>query len=149
MTTATTTAPPARTLIAGHRAAPIIGLCVLGAGLSIASGAIHLQLWHEYYRHIKTGHMNVLFLVQWILCFAGGLAVLAMRNLLAVLADAALLAGTFIGYLLARYHGGGLFGFALPSNFGSWQASWSMTVEIAGTIVLLATAVAMAQRKAD
>jgi energy-converting hydrogenase Eha subunit C len=132
-------------VISGHRETPILALCVLGAALSIASGAIHVHLWNEYYRNIKTGHMNVLFLFQWILCFVGAAAVLVMRNVLATVATGLLLAGTFLGYLLARYHGGGLFGFALPSNFGSWEATWSMVVEIIGTVVLLATAALMAK----
>ena len=70
MTTAQHVSSPNRT-IAATRSLPLVALCALGAGLLIASGVIHLHLWNEYYRHIKTGHMNVLFLVQWILCFVG------------------------------------------------------------------------------
>jgi hypothetical protein len=133
-------------VFATHRATPILALCALAAGLTIASGSIHLYLWDHFYRHITTGHLNALFLVQWILCFVGAVVVLVMRNLLAVLANAALLAGTFIGFLIAKYHGGGLFGFAIP-GFSSWETQWTTVVEIAGTVVLLATAALMAKRR--
>lgn len=129
-----------------HRSTPILALCALAAGLTVASGAIHLYLWDHFYRHITTGHMDTLFLLQWILCFAGAIALLVMRNLLAVLASAALLAGTFIGFLVAKYHHGGLFGFAIP-GFSSWETTWTTIVEVAGTVVLLATAALMARRR--
>ena len=126
-----------------------LSLCLVGAACLVASGAIHLHLWNQYYRHITTGHMNDLFLVQWILCFVGAAAVLSLRNLLAVGAGAALLAGTFVGYLLARYHAGGLFGFALPNNFSSSDATWAMVVEIAGTVILAAAALRFVRRRSS
>ncbi|HEX3707566.1 MAG TPA: hypothetical protein VHV76_13140 [Mycobacteriales bacterium] len=140
--TARSTASPRRVVVQPHSGVALLALCTLGAGLTIASGAIHLDLWNSFYRHIHTGHMNDLFLVQWILCFVGGAALLAMRNLLAVVANAALLAGTFIGFLIAKYHQGGLFGFAIP-GFSSWQTRWTTGTEIAGTVILLVTAVMM------
>lgn len=139
MTTAQHMSSPNRT-IAPTRSLPLVALCALGAGLLIASGVIHLHLWNEYYRHIKTGHMNVLFLIQWILCFLGAAALLAMRNLLAVAAAGALMAGTFIGYLIARYHSGGLFGFYLGPHFSSGWATSALVVEIAGTALMTVTA---------
>jgi hypothetical protein len=144
MTTATTSAPTSRTVVSGHREMPIVALCVLAAGLSVISGAIHLHLWNEVYRHISNGHLDTLFLVQSILCFVGAAAVLAMRNILAVVADAALLIGTYIGYLITRYHG--WFGFNPGKGIATSQATWSMIVEIVGTVVLLATAALMAKR---
>lgn len=145
MTTATApTTSRTRVVIEPHRGLTLLVLCALGAGLTIASGAIHLYLWDHFYRHITTGHMNTLFVVQWILCFVGAAALLAMRNLLAVLANAGLLAGTFIGFLIAKYHHGGLFGFAIP-GFSSWETHWTTVVEIAGTVILLATAALMAR----
>jgi hypothetical protein len=135
-------------VFSSHRTNPILLLCVVGAGLTVGSGAIHLYLWDHFYRHITTGHMNALFLVQWILCFVGAAALLAMRNLLAVLATAALLAGTFIGFLIAKYHHGGLFGFAIP-GFSSWETQWTTVLEIVGTVVLLATAALMARRPSN
>jgi hypothetical protein len=125
-----------------------LGLCAVGAGLTIASGAIHLYLWNDFYRHITTGHMNELFLAQSILCFVGAAALLAMRNLLAVVANAALLAGTFIGFLIAKYHGGGLFGFAIP-GLNTWETQWTTVVEIVGTVVLLGLAALMLRSDSD
>lgn len=145
MTTATTSAPASRTVVAGHREMPIVALCVVAAALTIGSGAIHVYLWGHIYRHITTGHMNTLFLAQWILCFVGAIALLVTRNLLAALANAALLAGTFIGFLIAKYHQGGLFGFAIP-GFSSWETQWTTVIEVAGTVVLLTTAALMAKR---
>jgi hypothetical protein len=147
--TETTTAPATRNaIIAPHRSASILTLCIVGAAMAGTSGGIHLYLWNHFYRHnayAQEHHMNTLFLVQWILCFLGVLALLVMRNLLASIATAALLTGTFIGYLIARYHGGGLFGFDLPSDFGSWEATWSMIVEIIGAVALVVTAGLMAR----
>lgn len=147
-TTTSTTAPTSsrgRLVITPHRDARLIALCVVGAGLTVASGAIHLQLWNELYRHITVGHMNTLFLLQWIACFVGAAALLVMRNLLAVVANAALLAGTFTGFLIAKYHSGGLFGFGIP-GLNTWQAQWTTVVEIVGTLVLLTTAVLMVRQ---
>jgi membrane protein YqaA with SNARE-associated domain len=143
VTTATASAPLTRTVVSGHRSLPIVGLCVVGAGLSVASGAIHLHLWNEVYRHISNGHLNALFLIQAILCFVAAAAVLAMRNILAVVATAALLIGTYIGYLITRYHG--WFGFDPGKGIATTDAKWSMVLEIVGTIVLLATAALMAR----
>jgi hypothetical protein len=145
VTTATTSAPLTRTVVSGHREAPILALCVLGAGLSVASGAIHLHLWNEVYRHISNGHLDTLFLVQSILCFVAAAAILVMRNILAVVASAALLIGTYAGYLITRYHG--WFGFDPGKGIATSQAAWSMVVEIVGTVVLLATAALMARNR--
>jgi hypothetical protein len=133
--TTTVTTPSHRTsgIAARHREVPVIALCVIGAALMITSGAIHLHV----------GHMNVLFGFQFVLAFVGAAALLGLRNLLAVVAGALLLAGTFVGYVIARYHHGGLFGFYLGPTFSSWEATWSMISEIAGTVVLLVTAAVM------
>jgi tryptophan-rich sensory protein len=138
----------AQRVAAPHREISVVALCVIGAALMVTSGAIHLHLWNDFYRHIHTGHLNVLFMFQWILCFVGAAALLGMRNLLAAVAGALLLAGTFVGYLIARYHHGGLFGFYLGPTFSSWEATWSMISEIAGTVVLLVTAAVMSRSRA-
>jgi hypothetical protein len=142
------TTPQSRVANTGGRSL-VLALCVLGAGLMVASGAIHLHLWNEYYRHIKTGHMNVLFMVQLILAFVGAAAVLALRNRLAVAAGGLLMAGTAIGYLIARYHKGGLFGFYLGPNFSSSDATWSLIVEIAATVVFAISAAVMTRAASD
>jgi hypothetical protein len=130
-------------VLEAHRGIPLLALCAIGAGLSVASGAIHLHLWNEFYSDIKNGHLNVLFLVQAILCFVGAAAVLTMRNILAAVATAALLVGTYGGYLITRYHG--WFGFDPGSGIDTSWATWSMVTEIAGTVVLITTAVLMAR----
>lgn len=133
-------------IVTAHRELPVVGLCVIGAGLSVASGAIHLHLWNEFYRHISNGHLDVLFMIQAILCFVGAAAVLLLRNILAAVATAALLIGTYGGYLITRYHG--WFGFDPGSGIDTSWASWAMITEIAGTVLLAAAAVLMARRPA-
>jgi hypothetical protein len=130
-------------VLEAHRGIPLLALCAIGAGLSVASGAIHLHLWNEFYSDIKNGHLNVLFLIQAILCFVGAAAILAMRNILAAVATAVLLIGTYGGYLITRYHG--WFGFDPGSGIDTSWATWAMITEIAGTVVLIATAVMMAR----
>jgi hypothetical protein len=138
------TAPPQRGLtravVTPSRDGLIVALCLVGAALLVVSGLIHLHLWHGPYRHLTLGHMNTLFVIQWVLCFVGAAALLVMRNLLAVLAAAGLMAGTFIGYLISRYHTGGLFGFYLGSHYSSSDATWALRVEITGTVLMLITA---------
>jgi hypothetical protein len=128
-----------------HRDLPVLALCVVGAGLAVASGAIHLHLWDEVYRDIHNGHLNVLFLVQAIGCFVAAAAVLAMRNVLAAVGTAALLIGTYVGYLITRYHG--WFGFDPGKAIDTKWATWSMITEIAGGVVLVAAAVAMGRAR--
>ena len=147
MTAASTTAPRTHPLMAVHRGVPILGLCASGAGLSIASGAIHLHLWNIAYRHVPNGHLDALFMVQLILCFLGGAAVLAMRNMLAAIATAALLIGTYVGFLITRYHG--WFGFDPGKAIDTSWAKWAMVVEIAGAVVLVAAAALMARDRSS
>jgi hypothetical protein len=134
------TAPRSR-VVAPSTNGLIVGLCVVNAALLVTSGLIHLHLWRGPYRHLTVGHMNTLFVIQWVLCFVGALALLVMRNLLAVVAAAGLMAGTFIGFLITRYHTGGLFGFRL--TFSTNDAKWALAVEIAATVLLLVTAALM------
>ena len=56
-------------------------LCVIGAGLLVATGAIHLDLYLTGYRTIPT--IGWLFLVQIVVAFALGLIVLAFGSRLA------------------------------------------------------------------
>jgi hypothetical protein len=133
--------PKARAVVAPSTSGPIVALCVIGAALLIVSGLIHLHLWRGPYRHLTVGHMNTLFVVQWVLCFVGAVALLALRNLIAVLAAAGLMAGTFIGFLITRYRSAGLFGFHL--TFSTSDAKWALAVEITATVLLLVTAALM------
>jgi hypothetical protein len=133
--------------MSSHRDLPVLALCVVGAALAIASGAIHVHLWDIAYRHIKNGNLNVLFLVQAIACFVAAAAVLTMRNVLAAVGTAALLIGTYGGYLITRYHG--WFGFDPGKGIDTNWATWSMITELAGAVVLIAAAVAMARIRGD
>ncbi|MGO8861309.1 MAG: hypothetical protein ACLQRH_11180 [Acidimicrobiales bacterium] len=80
---------------------------MIGAGLLVATGAIHLDLYLTGYRTIPT--IGWLFLVQIIAAFALGLIVLTFGSRLASGAGAAFAVATLGGYLLSLRIG--LFGF--------------------------------------
>jgi hypothetical protein len=108
-------------------------LYLCDAGLLVASGLIHLHLWDIAYRHVKT--LDVLFLVQVVLALLAAAALLATRHLLVVLGAAALMAGTIIGFLLARTVG--IFGFRL--TFSSGLAYTVLVVEACAVVLLVLT----------
>lgn len=108
-------------------------LYIIDAGLLVTSGLIHLHLWDIAYRNVKT--LDVLFLVQVVLCLLAALALLITRHLLVVLGAAALMAGTMVGFLLARTVG--IFGFHL--TFSSGLAYTVLVVEAAGVVMLTLT----------
>ena len=85
---------------------PLI-LRVAGAGLLIAAGAIHLDLYLTGYRTIPT--IGWLFLLQVIAAFGLGVAVLVTGSRLAAAAGAGFALATLAGYLLSIWVG--LFGF--------------------------------------
>jgi hypothetical protein len=118
----------------------ILYLC--DAGLLVASGLIHLHLWDIAYRNVKT--LDVLFLVQVAAAVLLALALLITRRLIVVLAALLLMAGTIVGFLLARSVG--IFGFKL--TFSSGLANTVLIIEIAGVVLLAVTAFAM-RRTAD
>ena len=112
----------------------LMWLLYLGdAALLVTSGLIHLHLWDIAYRHVKT--LDVLFLVQVALCLLAAVALLVTRHLLAVLGAAALMAGTILGFLLARSVG--IFGFHL--TFSSGLAYTVLVVETAWVVMLALT----------
>ena len=112
-------------------------LFLADAGLMIASGLIHLHLWDIAYRHVKT--LDQLFLVQVVAALVLALALLVSRHVLVVLASLLLMAGTIVGFLLARSVG--IFGFKL--TFTSGLANTVLIIEIAAVILLAITALAM------
>jgi predicted lipoprotein with Yx(FWY)xxD motif len=85
---------------------PLI-LRVAGAGLLIATGAIHLDLYLTGYRTIPT--IGWLFLLQVIAAFGLAVAVLLTGSRLAAAAGAGFALATLAGYLLSIW--AGLFGF--------------------------------------
>jgi hypothetical protein len=109
-------------------------LYVCDAGLLVTSGLIHLHLWDIAYRHVKT--LDVLFLVQVAACLLAALILLVTRHVLVVLGAAALMAGTIVGFLLARTVG--IFGFRL--TFSSAEAYTVLVVEATAIVLLSVTA---------
>jgi hypothetical protein len=105
-----------------QRPASLWLLYLADAGLLIASGLIHLHLWDIAYRHVKT--LDQLFLVQVAACLV-------------------LMAGTIVGFILARSVG--IFGFKLHITTG--LANTVLIIEIAGVILLAITGLLM--RRAD
>ena len=116
-------------------------LYLCDAALLVTSGLIHLHLWDIAYRHVKT--LDVLFLVQVALCLLAALILLVTRHLLVVLGAAALMAGTIVGFLLARSVG--IFGFRL--TFSSGLAYTVLVVESAAVVMLALTAWLQWQRR--
>jgi hypothetical protein len=108
-------------------------LFVCDAGLMIASGLIHLHLWDIAYRHVKT--LDQLFLVQVAAALVLAVALLVTRHLLVVAASLLLMAGTIVGYLLARSVG--IFGFKL--TFTSGLANTVLVIEIVAVVLLAVT----------
>jgi predicted lipoprotein with Yx(FWY)xxD motif len=84
-----------------------LGLRVAGAGLLVATGAIHLDLYLTGYRTIPA--IGWLFLLQVIAAFGLAAAVLATGSRLAAAAGAGFALATLGGYLLSIWVG--LFGF--------------------------------------
>lgn len=136
-----TTTSERRSVNQRHRPAWLWLLFLADAGLMIASGLIHLHLWDIAYRHVKT--LDQLFLVQVIAALLLALALLVSRHVLVVLASLLLMAGTIVGFLLARSVG--IFGFKL--TFTSGLANTVLIIEIAAVVLLAITALAM--RRAD
>jgi predicted lipoprotein with Yx(FWY)xxD motif len=91
----------------GQREGSRLLLRVIGAGLLIATAAIHLDLYLTGYRNIPT--IGWLFLLQIIAAFALGGLVLATRSRLVAALGAGFALSTLGGYLLTVQFG--LFGF--------------------------------------
>jgi predicted lipoprotein with Yx(FWY)xxD motif len=124
-----------------------ITLRVAGAGLLIAAGAIHLDLYLTGYRTIPT--IGWLFLLQVIAAFGLGLAVLAtggrpvIAGRLTAAGGAGFALATLGGYLLSVWTG--LFGFTEVRTGAGIAAG---LVEVAAFAVLAALAVAPAPAQA-
>ena len=135
-----------------HRAPPLgpggrtVILRVAGAGLLIATAAIHLDLYLTGYRTIPT--IGWLFLLQVIAAFGLGLAVLAvpgqlvLARRLAAAAGAGFALATLGGYLLSVAFG--LFGFKEVRTTAGIVAG---VIEVAAFAVLAALALAPAPAK--
>src|SRR5690348_4872997 len=126
---------------------PAVILRVVGSGLLIATAAIHLDLYLTGYRTIPT--IGWLFLLQVIVAFGLGLAVLAIPSRLAIASRLAAAAGagfalaTLAGYLLSVWTG--LFGFKEVRTTAGIVAG---VVEVVAFVVLAALALAPAAANA-
>jgi hypothetical protein len=129
-----------RTQQGGRATGALWLLLVADAGLLVASGLIHLHLWDIAYRHVKV--LDVLFLVQVALALVAAVAVLVTRQMLVVLGSAVLMAGTLVGFALARTVG--IFGFKL--TFSSGLAYTVLVVEAAAVVLLGVTAWLLSRR---
>ena len=125
----------------------MVTLRVAGAGLLIATGAIHLDLYLTGYRTIPT--IGWLFLLQVIAALALGLAVLAtagrpvLAGRVAAAAGAGFALATLGGYLLTVWIG--LFGFKEVRTTAGIVAG---VIEVAAFAVLAALALAPARADA-
>jgi hypothetical protein len=115
-------------------------LCIVSAGLLITSGIIHLHLWDIAYRHVKT--LDVLFPLQAIAAFVVAVALLAVRRAIVAAVGALLMAGTIVGFILART--AGIFGFKL--SFSSGLANTVLIVEAVAIVSLALTAWVLQRR---
>jgi predicted lipoprotein with Yx(FWY)xxD motif len=121
-----------------------VTLGVAGAGLLIAAGAIHLDLYLTGYRTIPT--IGWLFLLQVIAAFALGLAVLAtggrpvLAGRVAAAGGAGFALATLGGYLLSIWTG--LFGFKEVRTTAGLVAG---LIDVAAFAVLAALALAPAR----
>ena len=117
----------------------------MGAGLLIATGAIHLDLYVTGYRTIPT--IGWLFLLQVIAAFALGVAVLVIPSRLVIAGRLAAAAGagfalaTLGGYLLSIWIG--LFGFKEVRTTAGIVAG---VLEVAAFLVLAALVLAPVPR---
>jgi hypothetical protein len=116
----------------------VTALAVVGAGLIVWSGVIHLQLWSQGYRDISV--IGPLFLVQGIASIVLALALVVFRRVFLLAAGAALMVGTGVGLLLSATVG--LFGY--QESLAITDAQTSLMVEFIGAAVLAGAAVALA-----
>ena len=114
-----------------------VTLRVAGAGLLIATGAIHLDLYLTGYRSIPA--IGWLFLLQVIAAFGLALAVLVIPSRLVAAAAAVFPLATLGGYLLSVWIG--LFGFTEVRTTAGIVAG---VVEVAAFVVLAALTLAPA-----
>jgi hypothetical protein len=108
-------------------------LFLADAGLLVASGLIHWHLWDIAYRDVKT--LSVLFRVQAVACVVAAVLLLATRHIVVIAGAALLMAGTIVGFVLARTVG--IFGFHL--TFSSGLAYTVLIVEAAAVVLLALT----------
>jgi hypothetical protein len=123
-----------RFLIGQDARLPETVLIRAAAVLMVASGVIHVYLWHVAYRHVAT--LGPLFLVQAVSALVLAVLLATTRRGLFVLAAFGLMAGTIIGFVLVTSVG--LFGFTL--TFISGWAKLALATESATILILVSGA---------
>jgi hypothetical protein len=123
-----------RFLIGQDARLPETVLIRAAAVLMVASGLIHVYLWHVAYRHVAT--LGPLFLVQAVSALVLAVLLATTRRGLFVLAAFGLMAGTIIGFVLVTSVG--LFGFTL--TFISGWAKLALATESATIVILVSGA---------
>jgi predicted lipoprotein with Yx(FWY)xxD motif len=118
----------------------LLALRVAGAGLLVATAAIHLDLYLTGYRTIPT--IGPLFLFQIIAGFLLAAAVLVTGHWLAAAAGAGYAVATLGGFLLSVWVG--LFGFREVSTTAGWVAG---IIEVAAFAALATAAILAARRR--
>lgn len=114
-------------------------LFAVDAALLIASGAIHLHLWAMPGGYRNVGTLNVLFPVQTAAAVVLAVLLLVTRRLIVAAAAVLLMAGTIVGFILARTVG--IFGFKL-TVFSS-EAVAVLIIEAVAIVLLAVTGWAM------
>jgi hypothetical protein len=108
---------------------------VIGASLVIATGAIHLYLYDDYFSSVPTiGH---LFIANFVTSLVVGMIILWRRGAAWPLLGAGFCAATLGSFLWSVQWG--LFGFQERLH-GTWQTR-AAVVEVAGVVACLAAAV--------
>lgn len=118
-------------------------LFVLDAALLIASGVIHFHLWDEAYHDVAT--LDVLFIVQGVACILAAIVLLITRHLLIVAGCALLMAGTIVGFLVAKTVG--VFGFKLP--YVTHEAWAVLAVEAVAIVMLVVTGLLLNRQRSS
>lgn len=114
----------------------LLGLRLAGAGLLVATGAIHLDLYLTGYRSIPT--IGRLFALQVISAFGLAIVIALRRGWLPSAAGAGFAASTLAGYLLSVWIG--LFGFKEVRTTAGLVAG---VIDVAAVIVLTTYAIAI------
>jgi hypothetical protein len=122
--------------------AAITAAILAGAVCTVGSGVIHLYLWGESNGYRAIPNIGPLFLAQGISAIVIGVLTAAARRLAVVLAAAGLLAATAVGLVITVE--AGMLGF--KETWSAPYAQTSLYEEIAGAVLLLIAAWALARR---
>jgi hypothetical protein len=115
----------------------LFGGRVLAAALVLVGGYIHVKLYFDGYRDIPDANLGRSFLLNAAAALVVAVALVAWRNVWALVAGLALVDATLVGFGLSRTSRG-IFGFTESGFQPSPEAAISVIVEIGAAVVLLA-----------